>query len=98
MGIEIISVLAKNCSQLSTISGVKLQEQVDSQGHRISLADPQKAPGKYVEEVISQWSIGNSHRPPIWRELLQVLQNIGLPELSQQIDVYIKGKYFYIDY
>ena len=46
MAIEIISVLAKNCSQLSTISGVKLREQVDSQGHRISLADPQRAPGK----------------------------------------------------
>ena len=91
MGIQIVSALANNHSQLITTSGVQLQEQ-DEDGRQIVLPDPQREPGQYVVEVFSQWSAGHSHRPPTWRHLLEVLRDISLVELSQQIDAFMKGK------
>ena len=92
MRVHIVSVLANIHYQLTTTSGVQLQPQVDNRGHRIrTLPDPQTAPGQYVEEVISQWSAGHSPRPPTWRELLQVLQDIGQLELRQKIEAFMKG-------
>ena len=88
MGIQIVSALANIHSQLITRSGVQLQEQDDLYGRITVLPDP----GQYVEEVFSQWSAGHSHRPPTWRHLLEVLRDIGLLELSQQIDTFMKGK------
>ena len=87
MGVHIISILADIHYQLTTSAGVQLQPQIENG----SLPDPQSHPCQYVEEVISQWSAGRSPRPPTWRELLQVLQDIGLLELRQQIEVYVKG-------
>ena len=89
MGVYIVSVLANIQYQLTT--GVQLQPQFDKHGRRIPLPDPQTAPGQYVEEVISLWSIGHSPHPPTWRELLQVLQDIGQLELRQQIEAFMKG-------
>ena len=91
MGIQIVSALANNHSQLMNASGVQLREQ-DEDGKEIVLPDPQRDPGRYVEEVFSQWSAGRSHRLPTWRHLLEVLRDIGLLELSQQIDTFMKGK------
>ena len=91
MGVHIVSVLADIHYQLTTTSGMQLQPQVDKRGCRIPLPDPQTAPGQYVEEVISQWSAGHSPHPPTWRELLQVLQDIGQLELKQQIEAFLKG-------
>ena len=91
MGIQIVSALANKHSQLMNASGVQLQSQ-DEYGRQIVLPDPQRDPGRYVEEVFSQWSAGRSHRPPTWRHLLEVLREIGLVELSQQIDAFMKGK------
>ena len=91
MGVHIVSVLANIHYQLTTTSGVQLQPQVNKRGRRIPLPDPHTAPGQYVEEVISQWSAGHSPRPPTWRELLQVLQDIGQLELRQQIEAFMKG-------
>ena len=81
MGIQIVSALANIHSQLMTTSGVYHTR-----------ADPQIDPGLYVEEIISKWSAGHSHHPPTWRHLLKVLQDIGLLELSQQIEMFMKGK------
>ena len=92
MGIQIVSALANNHSQLISASGVQLQEQLDRRRRKTALPDPQTDPGLYVEEVFFQWSAGRSHRPPTWRHLLEVLQDIGLVELSQQIDTFMKGK------
>ena len=94
MGIQIVSALANNHSQLLTTSGVQLQELQEKYkyGRKIAFPDPQTDPGRYVEEMFSQWSAGRSHRLPTWRHLLEVLRNIGLPELSQQIDTFMKGK------
>ena len=89
MGIQIVSALANIHSQLITTSGVQLQEQ---DRYRRALPDPQRDPGRYVEEVFSQWSAGHSHRPPTWRHLLEVLRDIDLVELSQQIEMFMKGK------
>ena len=91
MGVHIVSVLADIHYQLTTTSEVQLQPQIDKRGRRIPLPDPRTVPGQYVEEVISQWSAGRSPRPPTWRELLQVLQDIGQLELRQQIEAFLKG-------
>ena len=91
MGVHIVCVLANIHNQLTTTSGVQLQPQLDKRGRRIPLPDPQTVPGQYMEEVISQWSAGHSPRPPTWRELLQVLQDIGQLELRQQIETFMKG-------
>ena len=89
MGVHIVSVLANIHYQLTTTSGVQLQPQVDVFGREIELPDP--LTGQYVEELIFQWSAGRSPRPPTWRELLQVLQDIGQLELRQQIEAFMKG-------
>ena len=91
MGVHIVSVLANIHYQLTSTSGVQLQSQLDEDGDEIELPDPQTAPGEYVEELIYQWSAGHSPRPPIWSELLQVLQDIGQLELRQQIEAFMKG-------
>ena len=102
MGIHIVSVLANIHYVLSTTSGVQLQSQVGEYGRRIPLPDLQRAPGHYVEEVISQWSIGHSPHPPTWRELLQVFQDIGQLKLRQQIEAFMLGMctvvVFFIDF
>ena len=91
MGVHIVSVLADIHYQLTHTSGVQLQPHLDEDGDEIELPDPQRAPGQYVEEVISQWSAGRNPRPPTWRELLQVLQDIGQLELRQQIEAFMNG-------
>ena len=94
MGIQIVSVLAEHHSTLTSSSGVELQPRVH-RGHDIALPDPNTEPAKYAEEVILQWSAGRSHRPPTWRQLLMVLQDVGLIQLSQQIQEFIKGNLEY---
>ena len=89
MGVHIVSVLANIHYQLTT--SVQLQPQVDMRGRRIPLPNPQTAPGQYVEEVISRWYFRHSLRSPTWRELLQVLQDIGQQELRQEIEAFMKG-------
>lgn len=92
MGIQIVSVLAKSYhQQLITLSGVKLVC-VDKWGRNKSLPDPQEDSSEYVKEVIHQWSIGQSYRPPTWRQLLEILQDMGLVGLSQKIEAFMKGK------
>ena len=91
MGIQIVSVLAKLHSPLTSSSGVKLQ-QMDDDGYKIALPDPDEEPAQYVVEVVLQWSAGRSCRPPTWKQLLTVLQDIGLVPLSQQIEEFLKGK------
>ena len=94
MGIQIVSVLDKLHSPLTSSSEVKLQPRMDQYGNEIVLPDPDEEPSQYVVEVVFQWSAGYSHRPPNWRELLTVLQDIGLVPLSQQIEEFLKGKKF----
>ena len=93
MGIQIVSVLAEHHSTLTSSSGVELQPRVDDYGDEIP--DANTEPAKYVEEVIFQWSAGRSRRFPTWKNLLSVLQDIGLVDLSQQIQEFIKGKNHY---
>ena len=92
MGIQIVSVLAEHHSTLTSSSGVELQPRVDHRGLEIALPDPNTEPAKYVEEVILQWSAGRSRRSPTWRQLLTVLQDVDLIQLSQQLEEFIKGK------
>ncbi len=94
MGIQIVSVLASSyISKLTSSSGVtELQQEFDEEGKIIALPDPLIDPIRYVEEVISQWSRGHSDRLPTWRQLFLVLQDIGAPELSQQMEAFMKGK------
>ena len=92
MGIQIVSVLAEHHSTLTSSSGVELQPRVDNYGDEIALPDPNTEPAKYVEELIFQWSAGRTRRFPTWRQLLTVLQDMDLVQMSQQIDEFIKGK------
>ena len=92
MGIQIVSVLANLHSPLTSSSGVKLQRRNNRYGGKIALPDPDQEPAKFVVEVVLQWSAGHSLRPPTWRQLLTVLQDIGLVPLSQQIEEFLKGK------
>ncbi len=78
MGIDIESVLANSHSQLAQSTGVELPD-----------LDPQTDPMDYVEQVIVTWR--RLHHPT-WQQLLDVLQDIGLAELSQQIDAFMRGK------
>ena len=91
MGIQIVSVLAKLHSPFTSSSGVELQPH-NKYGWVIALPDPDEEPAQYVVEVVLQWSAGRSRRPPTWRQLLTVLQDIGLVPLSQQIEEFLKGK------
>ena len=92
MGIQIVFVLAELHSTLTSSSGVELQPCVDDDGLEIGLPDPNTKPAKYVEEVMLQWSAGRSRRSPTWRQLLTVLQDMDLIQLSQQIEEFVKGK------
>ena len=92
MGIQIMSVLNERHSTLTSTSGVELQPRVGHYGDKIALPDPNMEPAKYVEEVILQWSAGRSRHPPTWRQLLTVLQDMNLTQLSRQIEEFIKGK------
>ena len=92
MGIQIVSVLAKLHSPLTSSSGVELQQRKDHHGLQIVLPDPDEEPAQYVLEVVLQWSAGHSRHPPTWKQLLTVLQHIGLVPLSQQIEEFLKGK------
>ena len=93
MGIQIMSVLGNNHSQLTTSSRVKLRTREENYwGWYEALPDPQRAPVLYVEEVIFQWFMGASDRPPTWKQLLEVFQEMGLRELSQQIEAFMRGE------
>ncbi len=78
MSIDIESVLANSHSQLTQSTGVELPD-----------LDPQTDPVYYVQQVIVTWR--RLHHPT-WQQLLDVLQDIGLAELSQQIDAFMRGK------
>ena len=92
MGIQIVSVLAMLHSPFTSPSEVELQPHVNHYGIKIALPDPDEELAQYVVEVVLQWSAGHSRRPPTWRQLLTVLQDIGLIPLSQQIEEFLKGK------
>ena len=87
-----MSVLAEHRTTLTSSSGVELQPRVDHRGREIALPDPSMKPAKYVEEVMLQWSAGRSRRSPTWRQLLTVLQDMDLIQLSLQIEEFMKGK------
>ena len=96
MGIRIVSALAKVYSKVTTRSGLQPEGVRDDDGYEIELANPQDKPSKYVMEVMYWWSTGHSYRPCTWRELLDVLREVGLQELSQQIEAYMKGMIFFL--
>ena len=49
-----------------------------------------------LEMVIRQWTLGASPAlPPTWRSLYQVLRELGLEELSQQIEEFLSGEDFW---
>ena len=93
MGIQILSVLAKRSTKLASSAGVTLKTHTIC-GREFLLPNPQEKPDKYVLEVISQWSAGHSHCRPTWEELLTVIRDIGHKKLSQQIEDFMRSKYF----
>ena len=85
VGIQIVSALANVYSKVATKSGMQLEG--------VELPDPQEEPGKYVMEVISLWSAGHNRT---WRELLDVLRDVELQDMSRQIEAYMEGVFFFL--
>ena len=53
------------------------------------------APKNGLKFVINSWLSGQSVRPATWRSLHKVLRELGLEELSQQIEDCLTGKCAY---
>lgn len=81
-GIKVVSSLAKIPAQLASAAGIDLQE------HVMELTDKNKR----VELIIDQWKAGDSQRPATWKSLLSILQELGLEELSHEIEDYMHGE------
>ena len=81
-GIKVVSSLAKIPARLAAAVGINLQE------HVMDLPDKNKR----VEMIIDQWKAGDSQRPATWRSLLNVLQDLGLEDLSQEVEDYMHGE------
>ena len=94
MGIQIASVLADRHSQLIASSGVVLQPHVRLD-QELPFLDPHEDPVQYIKEIFIQWCEGRSDRLPTWVQFLDVLRSIGLTELSQQIETFLKGMHLY---
>ncbi len=75
-GIQIESVLNNNVSQLMTSIGVDKPWLLDLG----------------VRHIFYDWCDGEGNRPPTWGQLLNVLEDIGLKELSQHIEEVMKGE------
>ncbi len=94
MGIQIMSVLANVHSQLIASSGVVLQPHVRLD-QELPFLDPHEDPVQYIKEIFIQWCEGRSDRLPTWVQFLDVLRSIGLTELSQKIEAFLKGTHLY---
>ncbi len=77
MGIQIWSALAGKHAELSVSTGVEISD-----------INSQRYPTTYVSKVIALWF--ECH--PTWKQLLDVLQDVGLADLSQQIEAFMRGK------
>ena len=80
MKVQIVSVLASHLSQLASLTGVTAFENWHSQSI------------KHVMKLVSQWCAGLGSIPPTWKHLLEAISGIGLPELSAQIEAFMKGQ------
>ncbi len=78
MRTPIMSLVAERHSQLTKSTGVELPD-----------LDPQRDPVYCVIQVMFTWC---ERRHPTWQQLLDVLHDIGLTELSQHIDAFMTGK------
>ena len=85
MDISISSILAKYSTKLASESGMRHES---SSGFNIHLQES----SKNLNEVISQWFEGHSHRHPTWKNLLAALHEIDLKKLSNQIEDFMRGK------
>ncbi len=74
-GIQIVSVLSSNDSQLTASIGM---------GKSLLILG--------VHHIFHEWCNGEGNRPPTWGQLLNVLEDIGLKELSQHIEEVMKGE------
>ncbi len=79
-GIQIESVLNDNVSQLMASIGMVKSLQLYTIGFRGAC------------DIFRDWCYGAGNRPPTWRQLLNVLEDIGLKELSQHIEEFMKGE------
>ncbi len=86
MEIEIASVLGTMCDQFTNMSGVDIGTIGKGRLH-----DPHTHPVQYVQDITNLWLAGFSSRPPTWRLLLQVIQDLGHLELREQIEAFLKG-------
>ncbi len=77
MGIQIWSALAGKHAELSASTRVEISD-IKYQISRTY----------YESEIIALWT---ERHHPTWRQLLDVLQDVGLAYLSQQIEAFMRG-------
>ena len=82
-GIHVLKSLERLQRQLMKAANVTFTAKADTEYKKL----------RSVEIIIRQWTLGdNSPLPPTWRSLYQVLRELGLEELSQQIEEFLCSK------
>ena len=71
-------------TRLAEITGV-------SKKHNVGISTTQAAQMQYhiFTTIINYWLSGDFSLPPTWRSLYEVLEELGLMELSQRIQEYL---------
>ena len=85
-GIKVVSSLAEIPRQLASVAGVHMDERMERGLTRV------KSKGASVEIIVGRWESGTSQRPLTWRSLLDVLRELGLTDLSQELEDYMLGE------
>ena len=78
-------------AKLEAVMGVQIMSVLAS--HVSQLASLSGVPqSQSVEELISQWCAGLGSVSPTWKHLLEAISGVGLPELREQIEAFMKGQ------
>ena len=75
-GINIVTSLVENLSQVMSAAGIYLNTELYENGTDC------------LKIVIGKWESGNSLIPPTWKSLLDILKDLHLEDLSLLIKIY----------
>ena len=85
-GIQVLKSLEPLHKELAVVAKVTLSGGANSEYMR---SDPRNA----TEIVIRQWTLGDKPTlPPTWRSLYEVLRELGLEDLSQEIEEFLSSE------
>ena len=88
-GIQVLTSLGILQRQLMVAAKITFIAKAGSEYKKLRSNESKDA----VEVIIRQWILGdNSALPPTWRSLHQVLRELGLEELSQEIEEFLSSE------